>query len=270
MKLVTVFFDLEAPFLWKPANKFDLEGTVRNISEVLNQFGVKAVFNTCGILAEKFPRLIAMLHDEGHEIASHGYAHENFLKVSVSELDGLLARTERILQDIIGTRPKGVRAPRLAANETVYNVFRKRNYSWASNQYVPFWTTKSRVDLGDASYLKWLVGKTVYSLKQFSQREDPFRDNLLVEIPLLSPMDVYCIFPFPQPEMNSPQSYLEEAYNILVAHYSKCKKHFNLNFHEHAIGTANRIRLLERIICFLSEQPEASFVLPNRLVTSFC
>ncbi|TET64680.1 hypothetical protein E3J49_03620, partial [Candidatus Bathyarchaeota archaeon] len=62
MKLITVFFDLEAPFLWKAEGKFDLEGAVRNISGILNQFGVKAVFNTCGIVADNFPKLIAMLH----------------------------------------------------------------------------------------------------------------------------------------------------------------------------------------------------------------
>jgi peptidoglycan/xylan/chitin deacetylase (PgdA/CDA1 family) len=270
MKLITVFFDFEAPFLWKRVGKFDLERTVHNISEILNQFHVKAVFNTCGILAENFPKLITSLHEEGHEIASHGYAHENFLKASVEELDGLLAKTERVFQSIIGTKPVGIRAPWLAANQEVYTVFRKRNYSWASNMHVPFWTTKARVDFGDTSYLKWMMGKTVYVLKRFSQRKEPFRDNLLVEIPLLSPMDISCIFPFPQAEINSPESSLEEAYTILVDHYRKCKKYFNLNFHEHAIGTANRIQLLERIICYLSEQSDASFILPHQILTSFC
>jgi peptidoglycan/xylan/chitin deacetylase (PgdA/CDA1 family) len=270
MKLITVFFDFEAPFLWKRANKFDLEGTVHNISEILNQFHVKAVFNTCGILAEKFPKLITILHEEGHEIASHGYAHENFLKISANELDGLLAKTEQVLQSVTGTKPIGIRAPWLATNEEVYDVFRKRNYSWTSNRHVPFWTTKSRVDFGDTSYLKWIMGKTAYAFRRFSQREELSRDNLLVEIPLLSPMDISCIFPFPQAELNSPESSLEEAYKILVAHYRKCKKYFNLNFHEHAIGTANRIQLLERIICYLSEQSDASFILPHQIVTSLC
>lgn len=77
MKLITLFFDTEAPFLWRDGVKFDFEGTVQNISEVLNQFGAKAVFNACGIVAENFPKLIVMLHDKGHEIASHGHTDEN-------------------------------------------------------------------------------------------------------------------------------------------------------------------------------------------------
>lgn len=268
MKLVTVFFDFEAPFLWREGGKFDLEETVLNINKVLKKYGAKAAFNTCGIVAENFSKLIAMLHDEGHEIASHGYAHENFLKTSVTELENVLAKTERVLQDITGKKPVGIRAPWLAANEGVYSVLRKRNYSWASNQHTPFWATKSRVDFGGASYLKLMLGKTIYTVKRFSQREKPFREGSLVEIPLLSPMDIYCIYPFPQVQEDSPESSLEEAYRILVKHYESSKAYFNLNFHEHVIGTGNRIQLLEKILCYLSEQSDASFVLPHQIVSS--
>jgi peptidoglycan/xylan/chitin deacetylase (PgdA/CDA1 family) len=268
MKLVTVFFDFEAPFLWKDDAKFDLEETVLNISGILKKYGAKAAFNTCGVIAEKFPRLIEMLHDEGHEIASHGYAHENFLKISVTELNNVLAKTEQVFQNITGEKPVGIRAPWLATNEEVYNVLRNRNYNWASNRHAPFWATKSHVDFGGTSHLKFMLGKTVYAAKRFSQKKKPFREGSLVEIPLLSPMDIYCIYPFPQAQGNSPESSLEEAYRILVRHYESSMVYFNLNFHEHVIGTANRIKLLEKILCYLSEQSDASFVLPHQLVSS--
>lgn len=268
MKLVTVFFDFEAPFLWRTESKFDLEATMLRITEVLKKFGAKATFNTCGVVAEKFPKLIAMLHDEGHEIASHGYAHENFLKTSVAKLDSVLARTERVFQNITGKKPIGIRAPWLKANEEVYNVLRNRRYSWTSNRHTPFWATKSRVDFGGASYLKFMLGKAVYAIKRSSQKKKPFQEGSLLEIPLLSPMDIYCIYPFPQPQENSPDSSLEEAYRILVSHYEASKAYFNLNFHEHVIGTANRIRLLEQVLGYLSEQSDASFVLPNQIVSS--
>ena len=268
MKLITVFFDLEAPFLWKAEGKFDLEEAVRNISGILNQFGVKAVFNTCGIVADNFPKLIAMLHDEGHEIASHGYAHENFVKTSATELNDLLLKTEQVLQRITGEKPIGVRAPWLATDEKTYDVLRSRNYSWASNTYVPFWTTKSRVDFGGSSYPKWLLGKTVYGFKRFFQRKAPFRKDSILEIPLLSPMDIFCIYPFPQAQENSPESSLEEAYRVIVSHYNSSKEYFNLNFHEHIIGTANRIQLLEKILRYLSQQSDANFILPHQLVSS--
>ena len=268
MKLVTVFFDLEGPFLWRDVPKFDIEKVVKNISDVLVGFGIKAVFNTCGLVAERFPRSIAMLHDEGHEIASHGYAHENFSKVPLPELDALLARTERVFEHVFGEEPIGVRAPWLARSESIYGVYRKRKYRWTSNLNVPFWVTRSRVDFGSVSYPRWVMGKAVYKVRRLSHKEEPFKKDSLVEIPLVSPLDVYCIYPYPQVGGDSPESSLEEAYRILVSHYRSSKKFFNLNFHEHSIGTGNRLRLLERVLSFLSEQSDVSFILASKLVSS--
>jgi peptidoglycan/xylan/chitin deacetylase (PgdA/CDA1 family) len=266
MKLITVFFDLEAPFLWKNEAKFDLVETMQNISEILDRFRIKAVFNTCGILAENFPELVAELHGEGHEVASHGYAHENFLELTMAKLNKTLAKTEKILQSITGERPIGIRSPWLMRNKQIYCVLRNRNYSWASNWYVPFWATKSHVRFHAISYPEWMVAKIIYDFKWVLHKEKPFRMDNLTEIPLLSPLDVYCIHPFPNPLENSPKISLEEAYKILVGHYKSSRIYFNLNFHPHSIGTCNRITLLEKVLGYLSSQSDGRFILPRQLV----
>jgi len=102
---------------------------------------------------------------------------------------------------------------------------------------------------------------------RLSERRRPFRKDSLVEIPLLSPMDVYSIQPFP-PTGASTARVLEDAYQILIMHYKWSKVFFNLNFHDHVIGTDNRIKLLERIVRYLSDQPDARFVLPRQIVSS--
>lgn len=271
MKIVTVFFDLEAPFLWKNAPIFDLEGAIHDVCVILDRYKVKAVFNTCGIVAEKFPQVIAKLHDDGHEIASHGYAHENFAKISNAELNNALRKTEAILEKITGERPIGIRSPWLIRNNQIYNVLKRRNYRWASNWHIPFWTTKSQVRLQMTSYFKWIIGKAIYDFKWIFHKKEPFQiiDNLM-EIPLLSPLDIYCIHPFPEPLKDSPKSSLQEAYEILVRHYKFSKMYFNLNFHEHTIGTANRIELLEKLLSYLSHQSDTQFVLPCRFISSLC
>jgi peptidoglycan/xylan/chitin deacetylase (PgdA/CDA1 family) len=265
MRFITVFFDLEAPFLWKDEAKFDLEETLKNISGILNRFGVKAVFNTCGIVAEKFPKTISLLYEEGHEIASHGYAHENFLKMSPRDLNDVLAKTEQVLLDITGKRPTGIRDPWLLKSKETYVVLKNRSYSWASNYHVPFWTTRSSLNEGATSRPKWMLGRTIYMVKRFLQKKEPFCESSLLEIPLLSPMDIFCIYPFPNAKENSPESSLEEAYSILVEHYEHSKEYFNLNFHEHIIGTANRAWLLEKMLEYLSAKSDARFVLPHKL-----
>jgi len=271
LKIVTVFFDLEAPFLWKNAPTFDLEGVIHEICVILDKYKAKAAFNTCGIVAEKFPQVIAKLHDDGHEIASHGYAHENFARISSAALNDALRKTEMILEKITGERPIGIRSPWLIKNRQIYSILKRRNYRWVSNWYVPFWTTKSRIRLQATSYLKWVVGKAIYDFKWIFHKKEPFQitDNL-VEIPLLSPLDIYCIYPFPEPLKDSPESSLQEAYEILVKHHKSSKMYFNLNFHEHTIGTANRVELLEKLLSYLSHQSDTQFVLPYRFISSLC
>jgi peptidoglycan/xylan/chitin deacetylase (PgdA/CDA1 family) len=267
MKLVTIFFDFEAPFLWKGVTKFDLEETTQRIVEILSQFKAKAVFNTCGIIAKNYPKIIRLLHDEGHEIASHGYAHENFLKTSPTKLNEILAKTDSLFQNITGKNPVGIRAPWLAANDQVYRVFETRKYEWTSNRHTPFWTPKSRIILGNTSKMEWLLGQNTYQFKWSFQRKKPYRRGSLIEIPLLSPMDISCIFPFPQVETESPEISLKEAYNVLANHYKRSKKYFNLTFHEHVIGTANRPQLLQNILSFMSKQPDTRYVLPSLTIT---
>lgn len=111
------------------------------------------------------------------------------------------------------------------------------------------------------------MGKVVYEVRRLSQKDEPFKKDSLVEIPLVSPLDVYCIFPYPQVGEDSPESSLEEAYRIWVSHYKSSKKVFNLNFHEHSIGTGNRLRLLERVLSFLSGQSEVRYILASKLVS---
>lgn len=268
MKIVTVFFDLEAPFLWKNAPIFDLEDVIHDICVILDRYKIKAVFNTCGIVAERFPELIMKLYNDGHEIASHGYAHENFAKITSAELDDVLRKTEVILERITGERPIGVRSPWLVKNKQIYNVLKQRKYRWASNWHVPFWTTKSRVHLQALSYLKRIAGEAVYNFKWIFYEKEPFQimDNL-IEIPLLSPLDIYCIYPFPEPIKDSSEESLQEAYNIFVRHFRSSKKYFNLNFHEHVVGTCNRITLFDMIIRYLSRQTNVHFLTARQLLT---
>src|ERR1035437_2619809 len=53
-----------------------VEKNVDRILAMLDQSGVKATFFTLGWIAERYPRLIRNIVDNGHELASHGYGHQ--------------------------------------------------------------------------------------------------------------------------------------------------------------------------------------------------
>ena len=50
--------------------------TIQKLVELLAQHDTKATFFVLGWVAERYPGLVKLLVEQGHEIASHGYGHE--------------------------------------------------------------------------------------------------------------------------------------------------------------------------------------------------
>lgn len=86
-----------------------------------------------GAEAEEHPDLVRAIAARGHEIAAHGYAHEDYVG-SVGDTE-LLKRTHGILTRLTGQAPKGWRAPTgLLEHETLRDLA-ALGYEWdASNQ----------------------------------------------------------------------------------------------------------------------------------------
>ncbi|MCS7119986.1 MAG: polysaccharide deacetylase family protein, partial [Candidatus Bathyarchaeota archaeon] len=62
--------------------------TPKNIQIVLNLLSahnVEATFFVVGEIAEKFPEVLKMIDDQGHEIAFHGWSHISLHKLSPEE-----------------------------------------------------------------------------------------------------------------------------------------------------------------------------------------
>ena len=57
----------------------------RKIVEILDERGVKATFFMLGWVAERCPEMVKALAASGHEIASHGYAHQMVSKQTQQE-----------------------------------------------------------------------------------------------------------------------------------------------------------------------------------------
>ncbi len=275
MKSITVFFDFEGCGHDPSKGEFDIEGIMQKILGILDKYEVKAAFNTCGIIVEKFPGLIETLYSKEHEIASHGYKHENFAQLEPEELDEILAKTEGLIHDVIGEKPMGVRSPWLIHNEKIYDVIEKRGYKWVSNKYIEYPELWYRPDSysvsgsrqGSLSPVRKWVKEVRYRIRWASYKKEPFRINHLLEIPLLSSMDGCLLFYMP-PTQRSPDRWLNYAYDGLVKQFNRSEKYFNLNFHPWVIGSANRIVLLDKILNFVSNQG-VQFVLPKDLLKKF-
>jgi hypothetical protein len=75
----------------------------------LERHGLRATVFVPGAEAEEHPHLVAALARNGHEIAAHGYAMEEY--GGDPQERALLERTHAILERIAGRAPSGWRAP---------------------------------------------------------------------------------------------------------------------------------------------------------------
>jgi len=83
----------------------------RRLLDILRWHNVNATFFVLTRVAERFPQLIAEIHAAGHEIASHGHAHELLTDISPRHFEADVRRSVDILRGIVGQGPIGYRAP---------------------------------------------------------------------------------------------------------------------------------------------------------------
>ncbi len=267
MKQTTVFFDFEAWWESPQRGRFDIKKIIKGVTIVLDKYNVQAVFNTCGAVAEEFPELITLLYNGGHEIASHGYRHENFSQLSQDELHGILGKTEGIIFKLTKEKPIGVRSPGLLHNSIVYDVVRSRKYRWVSNHYNLFPEMFGRPDAPGSIFNTHFVARKITKINNLLfAKKRPYHVNGLLEIPLLSSLetDLLNILPAHQ---NSSEAWLKSAFENLKKQYNQSREYFNLNFHPWFIGSSNRITLLKNILGYLSSKKENKFVLARELLT---
>jgi polysaccharide deacetylase family protein (PEP-CTERM system associated) len=98
--------DLDAPIT---------ERVVRNVDRILEVLdaagGVKGTFFVQGRVAETFPRMVADLVSQGHEVQSHGYSHRSLYEMDRNELRQELELAKQTVEDASGTRVTAFRAP---------------------------------------------------------------------------------------------------------------------------------------------------------------
>lgn len=81
------------------------------IIEILANAGAKATFFVLGKVAEAFPGIVRAMHVAGHEIACHGYSHVEAFHQTHEEFKLDVRRAKDILENVVGSRVDGYRAP---------------------------------------------------------------------------------------------------------------------------------------------------------------
>src|SRR5499433_4398405 len=64
------------------ASQFGTQVGLRNVLEMLQRFGMTATFAVPAVIAALYPATVRAILEHGHEVAAHGFKHED-----VSQLD---------------------------------------------------------------------------------------------------------------------------------------------------------------------------------------
>ncbi|MDH5749567.1 MAG: DUF3473 domain-containing protein [Rhodospirillales bacterium] len=115
-----------------------LERNTERVLELFSDAGIKATFFTLGWVAERYGPLIRRIAEEGHEVASHGYAHFRADEQSPKEFRDDIRRTKKILEDASGTPIRGYRAATFSIGESnlwTFEILAEEGYSYSSSIY---------------------------------------------------------------------------------------------------------------------------------------
>jgi peptidoglycan-N-acetylglucosamine deacetylase len=67
------------------------------VLDVLKAHGIQATFFIMGQRAESYPGIVARVAEEGHRIGNHSYSHPTLTKLTATEIEDELIKTERLI-----------------------------------------------------------------------------------------------------------------------------------------------------------------------------
>ena len=134
---VSAFENVISPKDWDqyPAG---VERNTHRLLELFEQYEAKCTFFILGWVAEKYPSLIQSVASQGHEIASHGYAHQRVIDLTREQFFHDVEKSKKILEDHSGKAVLGYRAPSFSINDSnkwAFDVLVELGFKYSSSTY---------------------------------------------------------------------------------------------------------------------------------------
>ena len=209
---------------------------VPRILELLAREQIPSTWFVPGHTLETFPANTEAILAGGHELACHGWYHEDFSQETSAKQADILSRSGEAVTRVAGSPPKGFRAPYWALGPATLGLVIAAGYTYDSSlmadDYRPY-----RVRIGDR-----------HSLKKGS-RFGPESD--LVEAPISWSLDDWPYFePGPGRDGLSAPSRVLEIWlgELRYAHAHAPGGLLTVTMHPECIGRGHRMTMLESFI----------------------
>lgn len=117
----------------------NLESNVDKLIDICAEYDVKSTCFILGKIAQDKPQIVKKLHNAGHEIACHSYNHKLIYEMNSKDFDEDLKKANSLLENLIGEKVVGFRAPSWSVNEKIldwfYDVLGENGIKYSSSVY---------------------------------------------------------------------------------------------------------------------------------------
>jgi peptidoglycan-N-acetylglucosamine deacetylase len=244
---VCLTFDFDAISCWigtlRTANPVELSRgefgpyALPRILRLLRDFEVKATFFVPGHTALAYPRHVAAIIEDGHEIGAHGWVHEHPSQFSTDVQRAVFEHALAALNAVAGISPRGYRAPGLDYTPDTVELLLEYGFSYDASfigsDFYPYYLRS-----GDrwSSSGPYVFGEVVD----------------IVGVPFVYALDDIPHFEV-MPPMFSKQARPSEVLEIWRDEfdfaYAECPGGvFDLTMHPQCIGRGPRLRMLGELV----------------------
>ena len=115
-----------------------VEQNTMRMLEILDARNAQATFFVLGWVAARCPQLVRAISAGGHEVASHGYAHELVYSLQPGEFRKDILRSKGILEDLTGKPVYGYRAPSFSITEWAIPILQETGFRYDSSMVPTF------------------------------------------------------------------------------------------------------------------------------------
>lgn len=214
-----------------PDAYFGMHGGLDSLCETLHRHSIPATFAVPAVIAEIHADKIRALHARGHEIAAHGFKHEDPSRLERDEEQARVQRTTEILTAVTGERPAGwFSLPRPA------DKFAGGGISGATMDLL--------IDAGYAYFGNGLADDAPhYWVTDFASR------RAILALPYYYHFDdqFFLMFPKKGTGLENPSGLFRNCKAELDAQYKRGRQ-FSMTLHPHGIGWPSRLHMLEQFL----------------------
>lgn len=221
---------------------------IPRILDLLGRFRIPGTFCIPGHTALAYPDLVRRIHAEGHEIAHHGWVHENPADFAEAEERRNIERGLEALHEVAGMQPRGYRSPSWDFSANTVGILLDYGFRYDSSlmgsDFMPYYAR-----MGDKF-----------------DRQSPYEFGVnvdLVELPITWLLDDFPHFEFVDGDTYglSAASKVEEIWRdeFRYAHQHAPGGLFNLTMHPQVIGRGYRMMMLERLINYYRSLDDVVF-----------